>query len=333
MSENNPDHTQPTKVTNTPLKPPRRSRRRSILISILGLIILLALGLFAGFQSGLGVRRSAEATQISQQLGDQYQLALQDVDAERYEAARQRLEYIIQHDPGYPGAAQELAQVLVLLTVPTATNTPTLTPTPDYSGVESIFMRAQQLMAAQDWPNALAALDELRKQSQDYKTAQVDSMYYFALRNNGVNFIQQGNLEGGIYYLTLAERFAPLDNTASGLREGARLYLNGASFWGINWQQAATSFQQVASGWPSLWDGTMTASERYRIASMRYGDDLFAQANTQNDYCAALQQYNNASTYGNLDSQSANNANQAYQACYPPTETPEPAQPTDTPTP
>ncbi len=49
-------------------------------------------------------------------------------------------------------------------------------------------------------------------------------MYYFALRNYGHDLItKQGNLEGGIYYLTLAERFGPLDNTAIGLREGARM--------------------------------------------------------------------------------------------------------------
>jgi tetratricopeptide (TPR) repeat protein len=323
MSENNTDSTQPADATKRSSAPTKHSRWRPILISILGLVILLALALFGGFQSGLGVRRSAEATQISQQLSDQYQLALQDIDANRYEAARQRLEYIIQHDSGYPGAAEKLAQVLVWLTVPTATNTPTLTPTPDYSGVESIFARAQQLITAQDWPNALAALDELRKQSQDYKTAEVDSMYYFALRNNGTNLIQQGNLEGGIYYLTLAERFlSPLDSTADSLREGARLYLIGASFWDLDWQQTVKYFNQVANGWPSLWDGTMTAQERYRIASMRYGDQLFAQAKTQSDFCAAARQYANASALGNLDAQSAKNYNQANQACHPPTPTP-----------
>ena len=127
---------------------------------------------------------------------------------------------------------------------------------------------------------------------------------------------------------TLAERFAPLDNTANGLREAARAYIQASSFFGVNWQLAVQYLSQVASGWPSLWDGTMTASQRYQIALMRYGDQLFGQ----NSYCEAYQQYQLAQSIGNLDDESAKYANQAYRQCYPPTEVPTdtPAVPVDT---
>ena len=81
---------------------------------------------------------------------------------------------------------------------------------------------------------------------------------------------QQGNLEGGIYHFTLAERFGTLDRDANGLREGARYYLIGASFWELDWKQALFYFDQVYRGWSGLWDGTMTATERFHQASMRY---------------------------------------------------------------
>jgi hypothetical protein len=201
---------------------------------------------------------------------------------------------------------------------------PTLTSTPDFSGAESAYQRAQQLIQAQDWSNALAALDSIRKLDPTYKTAQVDGMYYFALRNQGYTLITKvGNLEGGIYYLTLAERFGPLDNTAVQLRDGARMYITGASFWELDWKQAYDYFSQVDG---SLWDGTMTGTQRYQFAAMRYGDDLFSQ----NSYCKADEMYQTASGLGKLDQTASKNAYQAHQQCYPPTEVPPTAAPAAT---
>ena len=237
----------------------------------------------------------------------------------RFDSARQRLEFIIQKDPNFPGAQNELANVLVKTTIPTAVPTPTITPTPDLRGNEAMLASAKQLIATGDWANAIAQLDQLRKTDATYQAAQVDGMYYFALRNYGVNLIQQGgNLEGGIYELTLAERFAPLDGTASGLREGARAYIQAASFFGVDWQRSVQYFSQVASGWPSLWDGTMTASQRYHEALMRYGDQLWLAG----DACGAYEQYLAATALGNLDAVATKYSNQAFQKCYPPTAIP-----------
>ncbi|MDO8755126.1 MAG: hypothetical protein Q7J80_14605 [Anaerolineales bacterium] len=308
----------PYKVEDTqPIKPVKKAPRwRSILTSILGFLLLVGLGGFGGYSSGIGTRKAAEYTIVTKQLSEQYSYALVDIEFGRYENARERLEFIIKNDPGFPGAQGKLTEVLVLSSLPTPVPTPTLTATPDFSGAENAFLRAQQLILAQDWPGALTALDTIRKLDKSYKTAQVDGMYYFALRNYGYDLItKQGNLEGGIYHLTLAERFGPLDHTAIGLREGARAYITGASFWELDWRQTLTYFAEVSAGWPSLWDGTMTASQRFFIASMRYGDELFLSQ----DYCAANEQYQNASAMGALEAGSAKNANEAFQQCYPPT--------------
>lgn len=324
MSEHT-ESTQPNKPyqpdDTQPIKPLRKAPRwRSILVSVLGFFLLIGLGGVGGYSSGIGTRRTAERMLITQQLSEQYSFALVDIEFGRYENARQRLEFIIRNDPNYPGAQQKLTEVLVLLSVPTPVPTPTLTPTPDFSGAESAFQRAQELIRAQDWVGALAALDTVRKSDPSYKTAQVDGMYYFALRNYGYDLItKEGNLEGGIYHLTLAERFGPLDNSAKGLRDAARVYITGASFWELNWKEAVFYFSQVSAGWPSLWDGTMTASQRYYFASMRYGDELFQLG----DYCGATEQYQNASAIGALDAVAQKNADEAYGICYPPTAVPE----------
>jgi hypothetical protein len=51
------------------------------------------------------------------QLKQQYEAAIQDIEAKRYENAQQRLEFIIYRDPKYPGVAEKLVEVEKLLHV------------------------------------------------------------------------------------------------------------------------------------------------------------------------------------------------------------------------
>ncbi|MCC6297659.1 MAG: hypothetical protein IT314_00060 [Anaerolineales bacterium] len=313
--------------TQPNIKATKPGRGKRFLFNALGVIAILAAAIFSGYRSGISTRQAYQSSVMSQQLSEQFTHALVDIQFGRYENAKQRLEWIIQHDPSFPDAQQQLTNVLVLMNQPTPTPTPSLTPTPDFSGAEEAYSRAQQLIAAQDWPGAIGALDEMRKLDPNYNTSLVDGMYYFALRNYGVKLINEGNLEGGIYQITLAERFGPLDRDSNGLREGARVYLIGASFWELDWSQAVFYFQQ-ASSWGNLWDGTMTAGARYHFALMRYGDSLLADG----DACGAYAQYTAAQSLGALDGAAANGFNEATNICYPATETPVPVIPTETPT-
>ena len=317
-------------IENTqPFKPVKKtSRWRSIVIGIVGIIALLALAGFGGYQSAIATRVQAKTDLVTSQLMDQFQRALVDEQFKRYDDAKQRLDFIIQNDPSFPGAQTEMAKLLVLMSIPTATQTPTLTPTPDVRGQTAMFTTAQQLVSTGDWPNALAELDQLRKKDPTFNASQVDGMYYYALRNYGVDLIQkQGKLENGIYELTLAERFAPLDKDASSLRSGARLYLDAASFWQLDWATSANELAQVFAAYPAMWDGTMTASQRYQIAAERYGDQLFGRSS----FCDAVKQYQAAQAIGNLDQTAARNFSQAYIKCYPPTATPGAISPMVTP--
>jgi len=312
-----------------PSKPIQKSGRgRSFLFTTLIVLALIVVTLLAGYQSGISVRKQNQSTVVTQQLTEQFQFVDEDIQAGRYEIAKQRLEFIIAHDPSFPGVQEKLTEVLVQISLSgnilSPTPTPSLAPTPDFTGAEQAYAQAGQLIAAQDWPGAIRALDQMRKLDPNYQQSQVDGMYYFALRNYGYDLIiKQGNLEGGIYQLTLAERFGPLDRDTNGLREGARVYLIGASFWELDWVQALFYFEQ-ARNWGNLWDGTMTATERYYVASMRYGDELFALGK----YCEeeeALVYYNNAQTIGALDQLAQQNYNEAMLICFPATPTFDPA--------
>jgi tetratricopeptide (TPR) repeat protein len=332
-----------TAGSTQPNKPVKRGRRGLVfLLNAFGLIVILALAALGGYQSGIAIRKDTQSAAVMEQLVEQFENTLVDIEFGRYSLAKQRLEWIISIDPTFPGAQEKLTEVLVLMNVKTPTPTPSLTPTPDFSGAEQAFERAQQLIVAQDWLGALAALDEMRKLDPNYQQSRVDGMYYFAFRNYGYDLItKQGNLEGGIYQFTLAERFGPLDRDANSLREGARYYLIGASFWELDWEQALFYFSQVYGGYAGLWDGTMTAAERYWYASMRYADELFAQGK----YCEeeeALIYYRNAQAVKALDRLAQSNYDQLVLVCFPPTRTPtstlqvtptlDPGIPTDTPT-
>jgi tetratricopeptide (TPR) repeat protein len=336
--EPKPDSTQEIK----PQPKKKKFRIGRLILNILTFLVIVGLGIASGYFSGITIRRNAQQSLITQQLSDQFSRALVDIEFGNYNTARQRLEYIIGLNPSFPGAQEKLTEVLVASSIPTAT--PEVAPTAELvvvndANFEAIYSQAQQLIAAGQWQNVLTVLDTMRQKDPSYRTGEVDGMYYFSLRNLGVDLIKQGNLEGGIYDLTLAERFAPLDNTAHVLRDNARFYINAASFWELDWALSAQYFAQLNGS--GIWDGTMTATERYYIAAMRYGDQLFGE----NRYCDAYTQYQAAQTVGQLDAEAAKNSNQAYQACYPPTPTLEPipeatatpdgggAPPTDTPVP
>jgi tetratricopeptide (TPR) repeat protein len=337
MSENI-GNTQPTKATQPNMaqdpapeqeqggttqeikaKPKRKlgGRIGRFFLNVLIVLAIVGIGIFGGYRAGITIRLNKETELVTQQLSDQFSRALVDIQFEHYDAAKTRLEYIIGIDPSFPGAMDKLTEVMVLSTVPTAT--PVVSPTPqlivDDTNYDALLAQAQQLIAAGQWQNALTVLDTLRGKDSTFHTVDVDGMYYFALRNLGVDLIKEGNLEGGIYELTLAERFGPLDNIAHILRDNARFYITAASFWELDWKLASQYFAQLNGS--GIWDGTMTATERYRIAAMRYGDQLYADG----QFCDANEQYQAAQTAGELDADVAGRAHQAYIACYPPTGT------------
>ena len=278
-----------------------RSRlwRGLVLLSLAALLVIAGASAYGGYLSGIEQRTSLEATQVHREVAEQFELGLQDVNSGRYEVARQRFEYVIQLDPGYPGVTDQLALVLLELNTtatPTAVPTPTLTPTVDLRGAEELFSQAQVLLADERWSEAIETLLKLRKDEPSYQAVKVDSMLYVALRNRGVQrILAEADLEGGTYDLALAERFGPLDVEASNMRTWADLYVTGASFWELDWAQAVNFFGQLVPVAPNLRDSSnLTATERYRLATIKYGDFLAENG----EWCDALAQYEAALTLG-----------------------------------
>jgi hypothetical protein len=272
------------------------SKKLSRWIPVIAFVFLLVLGIFVGIQSGYSQRRAAQATVVARQVDEQYQLGLEAMNNSQYEIAYQHFDFVAKNAPDYPGlldALNQLALWTMMSPTPIPSATPTLTPTPDLRGAEVIFNQAKQQIAAQDWTNALNSLDALRKAAPTYQTVEVDGMYYIALRERGWSKIFPAscvdtNLEGGIYDLTLAERFGPLDNNAVGVRNSARYYLMGAALWEVDWINAQYYFSQAMLGYDNLMDSTCkNAGERWRYATIEYAKQLLAAG----DYCKAQEQF------------------------------------------
>jgi len=320
-------------------RPAGKKRKQGWKPILLALGVAAALGLMAlggalaGYRSGIGARQSSATEQALLSVKDQYELAVQDLSAGRYEVARQRLEYILAYDPSYPGATDRLTEALAILyaTATPSALPPTITPTPtrDPRPVQDLFSQAQSLVSSSQWDQAIDTLLAVRQADPVHQTARVDGMLFISLRQRGVEkIINRGNLEGGAYDLALAERFAPLDVQANSWRDLARLYLTGSSFWEVMPDQAVYYFSQVAAAAPGLRDSSgITASERYRLALAQYGDLLAKNG----DWCAAQEQYELSLSLG-VDGAIQEKRDNAALQCSPPTATPGDASATPTPT-
>jgi hypothetical protein len=259
------------------VKKPHKPRRWIwILLGLFIVLILGSLGSYLGYANAVYQRLEKQNSQIVITAMEQFQLGLQDEAAGRWEVARKRFEYVIQLDPGFPGAPDKLMEVMLqiaTISVPTPVPTQRITPTPDTRGKEGMFASAQGYLRNSQWNDAIQSLEWLRKEDINYHPVEVDGLLYVALRNRGIEKIQSAQLEGGTYDLALAEKFAPLDKDAEGFRNAARFYLIGRSFWLLDWPQAIEYFGQIAS--MGLVDVSgVSAAERYRVALKSYGDQL-----------------------------------------------------------
>lgn len=301
MSDSELKDTQPNETLfDSQPNPPTSVEKRNFprWLAALCVLTLIVIGLLAGYGSGMGQRYAAQNTVVTGQLTEQFQLGNQAVQAGNYELARQYFEFIIKTDSNFPGIQAAYADLLLRMQVsptPIFSPTPLVSPTPDLRGAEEIYNAALQLLNSSDWNGAITNLDSLRKLNPTYRTAEVDGMYYMALRQRGVQKIkaacQDVNLEGGIYDLTLAEHFVGkgnLDSYADSLRTYARLYIIGASFWDQDWQQAQNFFGQVMTGYPGMSDSScMSATKRWVYSTIKLAEQFQAAG----DNCGAQNQY------------------------------------------
>lgn len=350
MTEKDINETEQVKIENSDPSKKKFFQRRSswFLLGFLMILMIVLIGVLLGIPRGINDRVKQAEAQAGPKIQAQMESARLDNEEGRYSVALSRLDWILEEmapylsDEEVAEVGELYAQTLLRMSsygTPTPQPSPTPTepahtPTPDLRGDEDLFNTARQQIADELWDEAIGTLVALRQKNIDFHTVQVDGMLYVALRNRGVQkILAEGSLEPGIYDLTLAERFAPLDSSAEGFRTWTRLYLTGASYWGVDWAQVVYYFEQVYPALPNLRDGTfMTTTERLRIGSIKYGSQLAAAG----EFCEAQTYFDKAMSLGS-DPAAQPTAQWVAEECWnvqnPPTQEPPSNTPTPTPTP
>lgn len=325
-----------------PEKPEKKKRAAWIWIGILGMLVIIAIGSGIGYKMAIDLRQREELNQRLVLATTQFELALNDEKSGDLDLARQRLEYILGIYPTYPGLDEKLKDVMLAialtkgpleLTTPVPNETVTVpgpeVPTVDTKNLSILLNQAQTQLSGKDWTGLLATVLNMRDIDPFYEAVKVDGLYYMALRNNGIAKVKEGSLEVGLYYFSLAEQMAPIDNDAESYRVWARMYDNAGSYWQINMQQAAALYSELFALVPNLIDSSgITVRSRYAGALEGYGDYL--QQTFM--WCDAVLQFEAA--MGIKSSEALNTKlTQAREFCANPPATPTPTEDPNSPTP
>ncbi len=276
------------KDTRNPVTPPKRWR--VILVGLFILILFAGSGAGIGYAAGIQQRLAQQDQQRLVTAATHFNYGVQAMLQNNYEVARIQFEYVLKFVPDFPGLKEKYTQTIMELAkknLPTAT--PAVTPTPDNRGVEALFAQAQREVNSKNGTAALKTLDTLRNQDIKYRTLEMDALYYMALRFSGIDkILRQADQEGGLYDLTLASRFAPLDHEAMQYANWARNYVTAISYWNVNWEKVVFYLNSVYTASPGLQDSKGNSARSRTIEALwRYGDALMA-----NDlYCDAAKYY------------------------------------------
>lgn len=349
MTNQSPDDTSPIPVQpptetdpgDNPVAGKTKNRRRGkwVWFGILAVLLLALLGSAAGYGLAIQKRKVAEQERRYVLATTQYELALQDQREGRLSMALNRIEYVMTVFPEFPGVDDKLKEILLAIgtsSTPIASSpvtVPTAEPTKDTRAVSELYLALKTQYDNQEWDTAIQTVKSIRDADPSYEVIKVDGMYYGALRNAGISMIQKGNLETGLYYLALAETMAPVDTDAESYRVWSRMYLTGASWWGINWEKVTIYFSQLNDMVPDLIDSSgMTVRQRYTKALEFWGDQFAAGG----DYCSAVPKYEASLqiTYSKVMEDKLGATRTSCENQPPATETPQPtASETVTPTP
>jgi tetratricopeptide (TPR) repeat protein len=287
------------------------------LIAIIVCVVAAALAVAAYGGAVAGRQeRGTRATQTTvADIALQYDLGVQDLAAGRYELAAQRFIWVLDRDPDYPGALENLAEAQRLSQQPAAEASATPIPPSEADSLDERFAEAQTLVDGEQWEAAITRLQELRALDSSYRSGEVQQMLYDALVTLGLQYVRGDRLEEGIILLDQAAAIRPLDDQAEGERLLATLYMTGRTYWDLNWPIVIRNFEEIYLVAPNYQD----VRDRLRRAYVAYGDQLMPQVDGP---CQAVDQYQSA-----LDMSADDEVNQkleeAEDACANPTPTPE----------
>ncbi len=269
-----------------------------MLLGLLALGLLYATVAYVGWQSGQNARHQEAQAALETAIESQLSLALADLAAGQAERSAARLAWVLTQTPDHPDAIALLHQTQAQRAQPSATPRPTPTPWPTLppSAPETQpgdpaqrLASLQQLIDQQRWEDAIPHLVAFQLDYPHDEREQTDRWLYTAYLEAGLALTLGDRVELGLAYLQEAEKLGDLPQEALDRRFLAQLYLNGLSYYHVNWRIVVDDFRLLCQLSPFYQD----SCQRLFTALVAYGDELGATG----EWCPAVDHYNEATRY------------------------------------
>jgi hypothetical protein len=293
-----------------PVEESATTNRSRLLIRLFGLLlvvvaVVLGVYLFVAYfawETGQTLRQEQAQTERTEQIAHQIELAQQDLNNDSLNLALRRLEWVLEQEPGNPTAVALQQQVQARRDAtpvrPTAEASPAPTETPDPAEVVGAtnetpqspplpeLQRLRRLAEGEQWEELLPAVLAFQQQQPDYERTETDQLLFDSYIHLGLIYLETEKVELGLYYLSQAETLGNLPQEALDYRVWADLHLAGMSYYGVNWNIAASNFRELCLAAPFY----QNSCQRLQEALINYGDQMaFAQ-----DWCPAEVAYQEA---------------------------------------
>ncbi len=262
----------PEETTSVPSpRKPWLQRLLWIGVALLVIVASTAASAYLGLHYGERDRLEARHATIQAYYND----GLSALNDGQYELARANFRYVLTLEPENTLAQQGLAEAKARLAAkPTPTSEAEISLEEERQlQIAGLFEQARTAYEAEDWTSVASVLSQLRALDSEYKQEQVEEMLFESLRNAGMQFLAEEKLEEGIFYLDQAIALRPLDSETVNERNLAARYLSALGYWGVDWQQAVTEFEELYTIAPNYKD---VFSRLYR-ANVAYGDYMAEQ--------------------------------------------------------
>jgi tetratricopeptide (TPR) repeat protein len=207
-----------------------------------------------------------------------YRRGLVHVEEGNYLLALAEFEKAVQLAPEYTEAREQLAFVQALVEDQAMPTSVALS-----EAVITLYGEARVLYADEQWEEVIIKLEQLRRLDASYHRQEVEEMLFDAYCRQATSLMEAGDLEEALARLESASEIRPDDQTITEQRLWLSLYLTGLTRWGVDWESAVETFQELYELNPYFLD----VEQRLHDACLNLGDVYYEEG----AWCVAEHQY------------------------------------------
>ncbi len=230
-----------------------------------------------------------------------YRRGLEHLEESNYHLALAEFEEALRLAPDCAEAHEQLAVVRALIdqqAMPTSVARE--------EAVVMLHEQARALYADGQWEQVILKLQQLRRLDSGYQRQSVETMLFDAFYQQAVSLMEAGELEEALAHLDSALEIRSDGENVSELRLCLSLYLVGLTQWGVDWERAVETFEELYGLKPDFIDVRQRLHDAYMSLGGLYSEE--------GAWCLAEHQYGKASQI--MASQAAaSKRDEAREAC------------------